>query len=130
MISNLANGIREKVSAVGSAVKSVADAISSYLHFSEPDVGPLSDFNSWMPDMMGQMADQIENGRRRVQEAMSNVATDIAMPLSPSMTSNTLNYGGNSIVINAAPGMDVEAIADAVQERINDEVEAKEHAYA
>lgn len=130
MISNLANGIRNKVSQVGSAVKSVADAISSYLHFSEPDVGPLSDFNSWMPDMMSQMANQIEAGRSKIQQAMSSVATDIAAPLNSNVNNTTLNYGGNSIVVNAAPGMNVEEIADAVQERINDEVEAKEHAYA
>lgn len=130
MISNLANGIKNKVSQVGSAVKSVADAISSYLHFSEPDVGPLSDFNSWMPDMMSQMANQIEAGRSKIQQAMSSVATDIAAPLNSNVNNTTLNYGGNSIVVNAAPGMNVEEIADAVQERINDEVEAKEHAYA
>lgn len=130
MISNLANGIRNKVSQVGSAVKSVADAISSYLHFSEPDVGPLSDANSWMPDFMDQMAAGIEAGRSKIQQAMSSVAADIAAPLNSNINNTTLNYGGNSIVVNAAPGMNVEEIADAVQERINDEVEAKEHAYA
>jgi len=130
MISNLANGIRNKVSQVGSAVKSVADAISSYLHFSEPDVGPLSDANSWMPDFMDQMAAGIEAGRSKIQQAMNSVATDIAAPLNSNINNTTLNYGGNSIVVNAAPGMNVEEIADAVQERINDEVEAKEHAYA
>lgn len=130
MISNLANGIKNKVSQVGSAVKSVADAISSYLHFSEPDVGPLSDANSWMPDFMDQMAAGIEAGRSKIQQAMNSVATDIAAPLNSNISNTTLNYGGNSVVINAAPGMNVEEIADAVQERINDEVEAKEHAYA
>lgn len=130
MIGNLANGIKSKINEVGNAVKSVADAISSYLHFSEPDVGPLSDFNNWMPDMMGQMAAQIEAGRTKIQQAVSDVATDLAMPLSQSVNNTTLSYGGNTIIINAAPGMDVEALADAVQERINNEVEAKEHVYA
>lgn len=130
MIGNLAQGIRDKVASVGSAVKSVADAISSYLHFSEPDVGPLADANSWMPDFMDQMAAGIEAGRSKIQQAMNSVATDIAAPLNSNINNTTLNYGGNSIVVNAAPGMNVEEIADAVQERINDEVEAKEHAYA
>ena len=52
------------------------------------------------------------------------------MPVSSSVNNTTMNYGGNSIVINAPAGMDVEALADAVQERINDAVIAKEHAYA
>ena len=130
MIGNLVNGIKSKIADVGNAVKSVADAVASYLHFSEPDVGPLSDFNSWMPDMMSQMAQGIEAGRSKIQAAMNDVATDIEMPLNSSINNTTMNYGGISIVVNAAPGMDVEALADAVQERINDEVMQREAAYA
>ena len=130
MIGNLASGIKSKINEVGNAVKSVADAISSYLHFSEPDVGPLANANSWMPDFMNQMAAGIEAGRTKIQQAVSDVATDLAMPLNQSVNNTTLSYGGNTIIINAAPGMDVEALADAVQERINDEVMQREAAYA
>jgi hypothetical protein len=52
MVQNFINGITEKLSALKDKVKSMADTIKSYLHFSEPDVGPLSDFHTYAPDMM------------------------------------------------------------------------------
>ena len=90
MIENLANGIRSAIGSVTDAIGSVAEAIASFLHFSEPDVGPLSRFNDWMPDMMKQMADQIEAGRAGVKVAVGHVAADIAAPMA----------GGNTITLN------------------------------
>ena len=52
MIGNLASGIIDKARAVYSAIKDVAHSIWSLLHFSEPEEGPLKDFNSYGPDMM------------------------------------------------------------------------------
>lgn len=52
MIDNLVNGIKEKISKVKEAVGEVANTIREFLHFSEPDIGPLSDFSTYAPDMM------------------------------------------------------------------------------
>ena len=52
-INGIAEGVRRVIGNVVSAVSDVADAIRSYLHFSVPDVGPLTDYESWMPDFMG-----------------------------------------------------------------------------
>ena len=52
LVNGIANGIRNAISAVRDAVSSVADVIRSYLHFSVPDVGPLTEYESWMPDFM------------------------------------------------------------------------------
>ena len=38
----------------------VADTIRSFLHFSVPDEGPLTDFESWMPDFMSGLAKGIQ----------------------------------------------------------------------
>ena len=56
----IVNGIKSCIGAVGDAVKSVADKIKSFLHFSVPDEGPLTDYESWMPDFMGGLAKGIE----------------------------------------------------------------------
>ena len=81
MIENLAQGIKDTISTVTEAIGSVAEAIAEFIHFSEPDKGPLANFNSWMPDMMKQMAEQIEAGRYQVKVAAANVAADIAAPM-------------------------------------------------
>lgn len=52
---------------LGSLINTVADvarAISDYLHFSVPDKGPLSEFESWMPDFMKGLADGINKSRK------------------------------------------------------------------
>ena len=61
MMIELANGITEGASSwVIPAVVGVASMISSYLHHSEPDIGPLSNDSEWMPDMIRGFASQIE----------------------------------------------------------------------
>jgi phage-related protein len=52
LISNFVSGIKSTVGKVGDAVFGVADKIASFLHFSEPDEGPLSNFHTYGPDMV------------------------------------------------------------------------------
>lgn len=97
MIENLAQGIKDTIGAVKDAIVSVAEAIAEHIHFSEPDKGPLSNFNSWMPDMMKQMAEQIEGGRYQVQAAIGHVAADIAAPMAGARTvtmNNNFTFSG------------------------------------
>ena len=97
LIDNLKAGIDSRIASVKSALADVGNTIKSYLHFSEPDVGPLSDFNSWMPDMMRQMAEQINAGVPGVQSAMQNVAGSMAGAVSP-------DYSGQLASINNGIG--------------------------
>lgn len=56
------------------AVKGVADKIKSFLHFSVPDEGPLTDYQSWMPDFMGGLADGISASEDTVLDKVKGVA--------------------------------------------------------
>ena len=97
MMQSLIDGIRSMISAVGEIIEEVAGTIAEFLHFSEPDKGPLSNFNSWMPDMMKQMAEQIEAGRYQVKVAAANVAADIAAPMAGARNvtlNNNFTFGG------------------------------------
>jgi len=79
MIENFKNGIVSKMQGVLDSVRQMAEEIKSMMHFSEPDKGPLKNFNDWAPDMMKQYAEGIENGRYLVQKAVSDVTADVAM---------------------------------------------------
>ena len=83
LIMGIVNGIRNCISAVSNAVTSVADAIRSVLHFSVPDEGPLTDYESWMPDFIGGLANGIKKSRGMIKDAMNDVAGD--MVLSPTI---------------------------------------------
>lgn len=81
----IVNGIKSCIGAVGDAVKGVADKIKSFLHFSVPDEGPLTDYESWMPDFMGGLAKGIDKSRGMIQKAVSGVSSD--MVVSPKVSS-------------------------------------------
>lgn len=74
--------------------------IKSFLHFSRPDEGPLRDYETWMPDFIGRMAEQIEQQKGKITNAVQNMAGE--MKFTPgiagtsSTTSNTTNiFNGN-----------------------------------
>ena len=71
IINGIVNGIRSCIGAVANAVTDVANTIRAHLHFSVPDEGPLTDFESWMPDFMGGLAEGIEKSRCLVKAAFS-----------------------------------------------------------
>lgn len=77
LIMGIINGIKSCISAVGDAVSAVADKIRSYLHFSVPDEGLLTDYESWMPDFMKGLADGIEKSRGMIDQAMQGVTGDM-----------------------------------------------------
>ena len=78
-INGIVDGIRSAIGNVVSAVSDVADAIRSYLHFSVPDEGPLTDYESWMSDFMGGLAKGIEKSRGLVKKAVDSVAADMVV---------------------------------------------------
>ena len=93
MIMGIVNGIKSCIGAVGDAVSSVANKIKSFLHFSVPDEGPLTDYESWMPDFMKGLAKGIEDSKSMVAKAMDGVAAD--MVLNPSASLQEISVSGN-----------------------------------
>lgn len=94
IIMGIVNGIKSCIGAVGDAVSSVANKIKSFLHFSVPDEGPLTDYESWMPDFMKGLAKGIEDSKSMVAKAMNGVAAD--MVLNPSAAVQEISVSGNS----------------------------------
>ena len=74
IIEGIVNVIKKCIGKVKDAVSNVASTIKSYLHFSVPDKGPLTDYESWMPDFMGGLADGIEKSRGLVTEQINRLA--------------------------------------------------------
>ena len=110
MIMGIVNGIKSCISKVSGAVKDVADTIKSYLHFSVPDVGPLTDYESWMPDFIQGMAKGIDDNKYRLIDAVQSMASDmkLTMPMSAPMLKNVGGYNapvqtdteGNNRLVN------------------------------
>ncbi len=80
--SNIASGMRNNSGLVASAANALASTIRSRLHFSEPDEGPLSDFHTYMPDMLKEMA----RGIRENTGIAVAAANDLAQSISDAFT--------------------------------------------
>lgn len=79
MIQGIADGIKNTIHKVTSAVTDVADKIKSFLHFSRPDEGPLAEYESWMPDMVAGLSDSLRKASPELinqTEALANGMSD------------------------------------------------------
>lgn len=79
IIQGIANGITGAISKVTDAVSGVAGKIKSFLHFSVPDEGPLTDYESWMPDFMNGLAEGIRSQESVVLNPIRELAEGITM---------------------------------------------------
>lgn len=73
-IDGIARGIRGAIGEVTSAVRSVANKITSFLHFSRPDEGPLREYESWMPDFIDGLVNGIDKNIYKITDAMKRAA--------------------------------------------------------
>lgn len=107
IISGIVDGIRSCINWISDACTDVADTIRSYLHFSVPDVGPLTEYESWMPDFMQGLADGIIKSKKVVAKAVSGVADTMKLSLGTElnyklngMTGAIMNGSSESSVVN------------------------------
>lgn len=122
LIANFIDGIKNAPSNLADAMGGVADTVASFIHFSEPDEGPLKDFHTFAPDMIRLFVQGIE----QTLPVLRNASTDMAASVLPGM--NAMQNGGGAsttyntpvnITVYGAQGQDVNALADVIQSRLN-----------
>lgn len=125
LINGLIDGIKSKITEIETAAELVAETIKNYLHFSVPDVGPLTDYESWMPDFMKGLAAGIEKNKSLVTDAVRGLAND--MVLSPTANISgvgALGGGGISQIItinisaNVSNDMDLRHLAESLGQEL------------
>ena len=124
LIQNFVNGIWNKIGAVTEVISNVADKVKSFLGFSEPEDGPLSNFHTFAPDMIKLFAQGIEQSLPMLERATNDMAAVIASDATPSIqngqaaASKTVN-APISINVYGAQGQDVNQLADIIQAKMN-----------
>lgn len=93
IIDGIVSGIQSAVGRVGEAVKGVADKIKSFLGFSEPEEGPLSDFHTYMPDMIDLMASGITSGKKKVKDALEGMTGEMSVIAKANVVSKATGRG-------------------------------------
>jgi len=75
-ITGFTDGIKNKMSSITNAVKGVGDKIKDFLGFhSPPKEGPLSDSDTWMPNMMGMFGEGITDNLDLVYKPVETLST-------------------------------------------------------
>lgn len=115
MISGLARGITNAKSLVTGAVSGIAGAISSFLHFSRPDLGPLREYEKWMPDMMSGLTETLEKSSPQLLNTVRSVADEIADSLQ-AIQNPEIAFAGNRDIT-------VSHVLDSGEESLNDLIE-------
>ena len=98
-IQGFIDGISSMIGGVVDAVSGIADRITSWLHFSRPDEGPLREYETWMPDFMKGLAKGIRDNTGLVEDAVSGLAMNMTVSPSAMLTSQRGN-GNDAAVMN------------------------------
>ena len=102
MIQSFIDGIMGMIGSVGDAVGSVASTVKSFLGFSEPDKGPLSDFHTFAPDMVDLFAEGIDQNAQKVTDAVEGLAGDVAMGFNSDINYNVPDLAGYAADLSAS----------------------------
>lgn len=116
LMGNMVSGISSGLRTLKDKVSEAASTIRSYLHFSQPDVGPLADFNTWMPDMMSQLAGGIAKDTDKVRKQVESLAG--VMSLEPTIQAN-VNAAGGTPAVRTNSGDNTAELANAVYNAVS-----------
>lgn len=78
LVANFIDGMLAKAMPLAEAAGKIAAEVSQYIHFSKPDVGPLSDADQYGGDLVDLFADGIEKELPYLQESVNLMASTIA----------------------------------------------------
>lgn len=100
LIQNLISGITGMIDKVKEAVGNVAKVIKDFLGFSEPEEGPLSNFHTFMPDMINLMTKGIDENMYKVQDSMNQLASTLVPQTNVNVNYNDSNVTSRLDTIN------------------------------
>jgi tape measure domain-containing protein len=118
--NGFASGLRSTASTIFNAAFGIAGAIASVLHFSRPDVGPLHDYETWMPHFVEGLADTMRASEWRLAQASEELASTV--------TNNTTN--NISMNVYGTVGQDPKQIANEVMVRIQQATNKRQAVWA
>ena len=132
LISNFTDGINSMRRKVKDAVSSVASTVSDFLGFHSPaKKGPGAEADKWMPNLMGMLADGIEDNIYEVSAAVNMTAGSLEGVQNSSNSDNLANTISSAILGSAqnTEGGDTTIIVkigeDTLAEKVASEINRK-----
>ena len=115
LVSQYASGINASSYLASAAASMVASIVSSFLHFSEPDVGPLSNFHTYAPDMIKLWCSGIYSNLDKVENSSDAMADTVYDGFSTALEYvSDLIDNGMSDELSIRPVMDLSGIQNGI----------------
>lgn len=140
LIQSFVNGIKSMIGGVVNAVSGVAKKVANFLHFSEPDEGPLANFHTYAPDMMKLFAQGIRQNSDLLEDAFNDslgfasdgIHTKIDVSELSENDSKKNRKSTSSITINVYPsqGMDIDELVEELMIKLEKARKKEEEVFA
>lgn len=104
LIENFIGGIKEKWENLKNTVTEMAQMVQDFIGFSEPKMGPLSNFHTYAPDMMDLFAKGIKDNKHKITGELSTALYGVENTITSVNTGMRGGYGNitNNIHISGA----------------------------
>lgn len=97
LIENFVNGIKQKWNELKGTIGAVGELIADRIGFSEPKLGPLSNFHTYAPDMMDLFMQGVRENKGRLVNTIEDAFDFKNLITAPTME-YTMNRGTNSMI--------------------------------
>lgn len=114
LMRNLAQGIANGIKWVTDKVKSVASTISSWLHQTTADVGPLKYTDQWTPDLMDNLIHGFDSKRGELERKVADIAKSMDMSGAINMT-DTMTFSSANADSETQMNSKINAIIDEIR---------------
>ena len=104
LINNFIDGIKEKWENLKNTVVEMAQMVQDFIGFSEPKMGPLSNFHTYAPDMMDLFAKGIKDNKHKITGELSTALYGVENTITSANAGMRGGYGNitNNIHISGA----------------------------
>lgn len=115
LIKNFVGGIRNRFGDVTAVLKDLGELVASLIGFSEPEIGPLSNFHTFAPDMMELFMKGVNDNAQALQDTVSSAFDFSNTMTGPSiMHTNASNdlYGPSGASSNTSSNRNITVILE------------------
>ena len=102
LIENFIGGIKEFGDAWYNCFEDLGETIYDFLHFSEPDKGPLSNFHTYAPDMIKTFVQGIKDNEYLLENELNNLTGKMSDGFSGDVTINSNTSSGRAGIAQQA----------------------------
>jgi hypothetical protein len=126
MVSGIADGIWSMISTAASAASDLATTIASYLHFTEPEQGPLHGYHEWMGHFIGGLSDDLAAATPELASQAASAADTLAqeMALDDYSLTTSLNAETSSSTATVSPdSTTTSSLTDSLTKALSDKLD-------